>query len=267
VAAKANAETTLKNEVSAEKPMTAAEQEEHIDFLLYGYPRSRYRIGTMLSQGDTSLLCGFQTEFRTDLQSAFGDVISRDSRDEPKREAIESALLRHFDGKSSRALSLYEASLNADREKGIRLMDELLELPKEERMPLEALAKYRRARLKMSLEDWAGLSDDDDAGATTLHPRRLRRRSATGTRWLARSGQGQRERRLLDRLYSLDDPAFAASHRPGRSRLRRSGRDLSPDAAPRRSERRQLVPAPARQALQRKQPATRARQREPAQAL
>lgn len=161
VAAKANAETTLKNEVSAEKPMTAAEQEEHIDFLLYGYPRSRYRIGTMLSQGDTSLLCGFQTEFRTDLQSAFGDVISRDSRDEPKREAIESALLRHFDGKSSRALSLYEASLNADREKGIQLMDELLELPKEERMPLEALAKYRRARLKMSLEDWAGLSDDD----------------------------------------------------------------------------------------------------------
>ncbi|MFZ9437227.1 MAG: hypothetical protein ACO29B_07895 [Opitutales bacterium] len=161
VAAKANAETTLKNEVSAEKPMTAAEQEEHIDFLLYGYPRSRYRIGTMLSQGDTSLLCGFQTEFRTDLQSAFGDVISRDSRDEPKREAIESALLRHFDGKSSRALSLYEASLNADREKGILLMDELLGLPKEERMPLEALAKYRRARLKMSLEDWAGLSDDD----------------------------------------------------------------------------------------------------------
>ncbi|MEK0437842.1 MAG: hypothetical protein RLZZ233_813 [Verrucomicrobiota bacterium] len=161
VAAKANAETTLKNEVSAEKPMTAAEQEEHIDFLLYGYPRSRYRIGTMLSQGDTSLLCGFQTEFRTDLQSAFGDVISRDSRDEPNREAIESVLLRHFDGKSSRALSLYEASLNTDREQGIRLMDELLDLPKEERMPLEALAKYRRARLKMSLEDWAGLSDDD----------------------------------------------------------------------------------------------------------
>lgn len=161
VAAKANAETTLKNEVSAEKPMTAAEQEEHIDFLLYGYPRSRYRIGTMLSQGDTSLLCGFQTEFRTDLQSAFGDVISRDSRDEPKREAIESALLRHFDGKSSRAYYLYEASLNADREKSILLMDELLGLPKEERMPLEALAKYRRARLKMSLEDWAGLSDDD----------------------------------------------------------------------------------------------------------
>jgi len=161
VAVKPSAKATPENEKSTARLMTAAEQEEHIDFQLYGYPRDRYRIGTMLSEGDTSLLCGFQTDFRTDLQSAFGDVISRDSRDEPNREAIESALLRHFDGKSSRAHSLYEASLNADREKGIRLMDELLDLPKEERMPLEALAKYRRARLKMSLEDWAGLSDDD----------------------------------------------------------------------------------------------------------
>ncbi len=145
----------------AERPMSAAEKEEAIDFRLYGYPRDRYRIGTMLSQGDTSLLCGFQTDFRTDLQSAFGDVISRDERDEPTREVIQSALLTHFAGKGSRALSLYETSLNADREEGIRLMDELLGLPKEERMPLEALAKYRRARLRMSLEDWAGLSDDD----------------------------------------------------------------------------------------------------------
>ncbi len=148
-------------ELPAERPMSAAEKEEAIDFRLYGYPRDRYRIGTMLSQGDTSLLCGFQTDFRTDLQSAFGDVISRDERDEPTREVIQSALLTHFAGKGSRALSLYETSLNADREEGIRLMDELLGLPKEERMPLEALAKYRRARLRMSLEDWAGLSDDD----------------------------------------------------------------------------------------------------------
>jgi hypothetical protein len=69
--------------------------------------------------------------------------------------------LRHFEGKTSAARDLYEQSLDADREKGILLMDQLLGLPKEERMPLEALAKYRRARLKMSLEDWAGLSDDD----------------------------------------------------------------------------------------------------------
>ena len=140
---------------------TAADKEWMIDYKLYGYQGSRYRIKMLLEKGDASLLSAFLTDFASDLKVSLGARISREQREEPTRETIESFLLRHFEGKSSAARDLYEQSLDADREKGILLMDRLLGLPKEERMPLEALAKYRRARLRMSLEDWAGLSDDD----------------------------------------------------------------------------------------------------------
>ena len=142
------------------KPPTAAEKEAAIDFDLYGYDRYRYRIGTLLNKGDASLLCSFQTDLSSDLKSVFGGVISREAREEPTRDAIQSALLRRFAGVPSKAYGLYEESFNADRVNGIRLMDELLRLPDEERAPLEALARYRRARLKMSLEDWEALSDE-----------------------------------------------------------------------------------------------------------
>ena len=58
-----------------------------------------------------------------------------------------------------KAYAFYFDSLTAERTRAIKLMDELLALPEAERKPLNAIAKYRRARLKMSLEDWAALSD------------------------------------------------------------------------------------------------------------
>ena len=58
-----------------------------------------------------------------------------------------------------KAYAFYFDSLTAERTRAINLMDELLALPEAERKPLNAIAKYRRARLKMSLEDWAALSD------------------------------------------------------------------------------------------------------------
>jgi hypothetical protein len=58
-----------------------------------------------------------------------------------------------------KAFAFYFDSLTAERTRAIKLMDELLALPEAERKPLNAIAKYRRARLKMSLEDWAALSD------------------------------------------------------------------------------------------------------------
>ena len=60
-----------------------------------------------------------------------------------------------------KAFAFYFDSLTAERTRAINLMDELLALPEAERKPLNAIAKYRRARLKMSLEDWASLSDAD----------------------------------------------------------------------------------------------------------
>jgi len=63
--------------------------------------------------------------------------------------------------KIPKAFAFYFDSLTAERTRAISLMDELLALPEAERKPLNAIAKYRRARLKMSLDDWATLSDDD----------------------------------------------------------------------------------------------------------
>ena len=60
-----------------------------------------------------------------------------------------------------KAFALYFDSLTAERTRAIGLMDQLLALPEVERKPMNAIAKYRRARLKMSLEDWASLSDAD----------------------------------------------------------------------------------------------------------
>lgn len=60
-----------------------------------------------------------------------------------------------------KAFAFYFDSLTAERTRAIDLMDALLALPEAERKPLNAIAKYRRARLKMSLEDWASLSDAD----------------------------------------------------------------------------------------------------------
>ena len=53
----------------------------------------------------------------------------------------------------------YLTSLISGREANIVAINKLLELKDEERRPLEAIAKYRRARLTMSLEDWSSLTD------------------------------------------------------------------------------------------------------------
>ena len=58
------------------------------------------------------------------------------------------------------AYRLYLSSLVAEREQGIADMDSLLALPEPQSKPLRAIAKYRRARLTMSLLDWNKLSDE-----------------------------------------------------------------------------------------------------------
>jgi hypothetical protein len=141
--------------------LSEKETEDGIDRSLYGDSWRRIRIENLFGAGDRCLMSGFNTDFRSDLKKYFGEVISRDSRGEPSREIIKKTLDAHFTGKPSRACELYEQSFDTDREKGIGLMDQLLALPAEERMPLELLARYRRARLRMSLEDWGALSDDD----------------------------------------------------------------------------------------------------------
>jgi hypothetical protein len=94
------------------------------------------------------------------------DIVSDFKESEQLREsrasqAPDEAAYRQALGRLPKAYALYFESLTAERTRAIALMDALLSLPEVERKPLDAIAKYRRARLKMSLEDWAKLSDAD----------------------------------------------------------------------------------------------------------
>jgi hypothetical protein len=75
--------------------------------------------------------------------------------------APDEATFRKELQKIPKAYALYLESLTVGRGHAIRMMDELLRLPADERRPLEAIAKYRRARLTIHLEDWTSLSDED----------------------------------------------------------------------------------------------------------
>ncbi|NBN95416.1 MAG: hypothetical protein EBV31_07330, partial [Verrucomicrobia bacterium] len=110
--------------------------------------------------------------------SALGDILTKDG---VAQKVTLADLPGNLDNLPDRAYALYLKSLNTDRDVAIRLMDELLALPAEQRRPLNAIAKYRRARLKMSLEDWDKLDDAavkmrlrsirDDLGAVAAHAR------------------------------------------------------------------------------------------------
>lgn len=95
------------------------------------------------------------------------DIVSDFKESEQLREnragrTPDEAAYREALRRIPKAYAFYFDSLTAERTRAIALMDALLALPEAERKPLEAIAKYRRARLKMSLEDWAALSDADD---------------------------------------------------------------------------------------------------------
>lgn len=75
---------------------------------------------------------------------------------DPDEMAFREALRR-----IPKAYALYLDSLTVGRAQAIGLVDELLRLPAEERRRLEGIARYRRARLTMHLDDWAALSDAD----------------------------------------------------------------------------------------------------------
>jgi tetratricopeptide (TPR) repeat protein len=158
-----------------------AERSESLDYELYG---SSLRRGTnfadLMRNGDASLLSRLHLNFMDELKARFGDRICKDEKPEPTDDIILSevvgALGAHQAAQAEaraargeppatsadvpKAYALYEQSLATDRESAIRLMDELLALPAAERKPLAAIAKYRRARLTMSLEDWNALSDE-----------------------------------------------------------------------------------------------------------
>lgn len=164
-----------------EKQMTPEEIARKTDERIYGYDHYyRYRIKTLVPYGDGSLLCAFRTDFRQEFKISFDNRVNKEEMPEPNSDVVVSAVLasladwqkadradRQARGQAHlaepiipKAYALYQQSLTVDREAAIRLMDELLSLPKDERKPLSAIAKYRRARLKMSLEDWGTLSDE-----------------------------------------------------------------------------------------------------------
>jgi hypothetical protein len=84
------------------------------------------------------------------------DLTARREGREPDEMAFRDALRR-----IPKAYAFYFDSLTVGRSQAIGLLDELLRLPAEERRALEAVVKYRRARLTMHLEDWAILSDPE----------------------------------------------------------------------------------------------------------
>ena len=185
-------------------PLTEQQLAERLDWKLYGYSHpGRYRLRVLLERGDGCLLSNLRTDFMEDFKAAFGPRVCKDEKPEPSSDLIVSAVLSalgdiltkdgvaqnvtladlpgNLDNLPDRAYALYLKSLNTDRDVAIRLMDELLALPAEQRRPLNAIAKYRRARLKMSLEDWDKLDDAavkmrlrsirDDLGAVAAHAR------------------------------------------------------------------------------------------------
>ena len=158
-----------------------AERSERLDYELYG---SSLRRGgdfdDLMRDGDASLLSRLRVSFMDELKARFGDRICKEEKPEPTDDIILSEVLgalsafqaAQAEARAARgeppattadipkAYALYEQSLATDREAAIRLMDELLALPAAESKPLAAIAKYRRARLTMSLEDWHMLSDE-----------------------------------------------------------------------------------------------------------
>ncbi|MCX8488590.1 MAG: hypothetical protein ORN22_05740, partial [Opitutales bacterium] len=163
-------------------PLTAEQIAEHLEWKLYGYSHpGRYRLRELMERGDGCLLSNLRTDFMDDFKASFGRRVSTVEKPEPSSDLIVSAVLGalgailtkdgvaqnvtladlpgDLDNLPHRAYRLYLKSLQADRDVAIKLMDELLALPAEERRPLNAIAKYRRARLKMSLEDWDKLDD------------------------------------------------------------------------------------------------------------
>lgn len=176
-------------------PLTEKEIAERLEWELYGSPPWHHRVRVLMERGDGCLLGDFRTDFIEDFKAAFGARVCKEQLPEPGSDLIQSAVLASLaerqakDGKVlkpdlsdiPRAYALYLRSLAADREVAIKLMDDLLALSAEERLPLNAIAKYRRARLTMSLEDWDKLDDAavkqrlksirDDLGSVALHAR------------------------------------------------------------------------------------------------
>ena len=173
VAATSSSEPTRK--------MTAEEAAESREYWLFGlYSNTVLNVHGVMHQGDAGLIGNLGTDLHHDFRSVFGGRVNRDEKEAPYSDRIVSAVLaslaewqkadqaaRQARGEAPlaepivpKAYALYQQSLTVDRESAIKLMDELLALPAEERKPLAAIAKYRRARLTMSLEDWATLSDE-----------------------------------------------------------------------------------------------------------
>ena len=162
---------------------TEKEIAEGLDYELYGTHPYRIRLRVLMGQGDGALLSDFRTDFMDDFKAFFGARVCTEKLAEPDSSLIVSAVLGslreilskdgvarnvtdadfpgNLDNLPHRAYALYLKSLNTDRDRGITLMDELLALPAEERLTLNAIAKYRRARLSMSREDWSEVSDAD----------------------------------------------------------------------------------------------------------
>jgi hypothetical protein len=160
---------------------TAEEAADRKEYWLFGIDRRDVLpVHGVMHQGDAGLIGSLDTDLHHDFRSVFGGRINRDEKTSPHSNLILSAVLaslaewqkadqaaRQARGEAPlaeptvpKAYALYQQSLTVDRESAIKLMDELLALPAEERKPLAAIAKYRRARLTMSLEDWATLSDE-----------------------------------------------------------------------------------------------------------
>jgi len=163
-------------------PLTAEQIAERLEWKLYGYSHpGRYRLRVLMERGDACLLSNLRTDFMDDFKDSFGRRVCTVEKSEPSSDLIVSEVLAalgamptkdgvaqnvtladlpgDLDNLPHRAYRLYLKSLKGDRDVEINLMDELLALPAEERRPLNAIAKYRRARLKMSLEDWDKLDD------------------------------------------------------------------------------------------------------------
>ena len=126
---------------------------EHLACLVYTGDPERYRWSTTMKAWKSAE--GFWAVTKVTDWKESDQLIKNRQSNPPTDELYLAALDR-----TPPAFKAYLNSLTVSRLDALVEIEKLLALPPAERKPLEAIAKYRRARLSMNLDDWAMLTDD-----------------------------------------------------------------------------------------------------------
>jgi hypothetical protein len=144
---------TLRRRGQKDTDVIAQTIAEYLACLVYTEDPERYRWRTTMKAWKSPE--GFWAVTKVTDWKESDQLIKNRQSNPPADESYIAALHR-----TPPAFKAYLTSLTVSRLDALNQMELLLALPPAERKPLEAIAKYRRARLSMNLDDWAMLTDD-----------------------------------------------------------------------------------------------------------